>query len=82
MILPNDFVIEAGGLEYECRLIDNKYHIWPLGQDYDMCQRDHEVGVWDRKLVWNYINGNLWHYLYSLEMPDEETVVDSLEEVL
>lgn len=82
MILPSDFVLKAGTVEYECRLIDNNYHIWPLGRDYDECSRLDEVGVWDLYPVQVYIDRNVWHYLYSLEMPDEETVVDSLEEVL
>lgn len=82
MILPNDFVFEVVNTKYECKLIDKKYHIWSLGQDYDMCQRNHDVGVWDLQPVRNHISCNLWHYLYSLEMPDEETVVDSLEEVM
>ena len=83
MILPNDFVFEVKGVEYECRLIDdNTYHIWPLGRDYDVCQRDDEVGVWNLDPVQDYIDRNVWHYLYSLEMPDEGTVIDSLEEVL
>lgn len=82
MILPNDFVFETAQTKYECRLIANNYHIWPLGADYDVCSRDGEVGVWDLYPVQAYIDRNVWHYLYSLEMPDEETVVDSLEEVL
>lgn len=82
MILPNDFVFEVGGVEYECRRINNEYHIWPLGEDYDECSRQAAVGVWNLDPVQAYIDRNIWHYLYSLEMPDEETVGDSLEEVL
>lgn len=83
-ILPAKFMIYAADQFYNCAFIDNHYHIWADGQDYEAAAHRGEVGIWKFDEILHLIHEDIWRIVsIQDDYADEEDIsVDSLEGIL
>lgn len=82
--LPAKFTICAADQFYNCAFIDNRYHIWAEGQDYETSAHRGEVGIWKFDEISKIIREDIWKIVsIQDDCTDEEDIsVDSLEGIL
>lgn len=82
--LPEKFTIYAANQFYNCAFIDNRYHIWAEGQDYEASAQRGEVGIWGFEELSKIIREGFWKIVsIQDDYADEEDIsVDSLEGIL